>query len=355
MVIQTQASKYLHVLALAVLIACARGNSEDKPAGRLRTSRLEPISIVSPLPSFSPRWPGFLLVERGTTVLWGGEQGIFRIEMSSRGPAHIESQGAELTRGMDRLIGAARALDGKVAVLDTSGRVAVYSPAAGQTWRFKTRSQNRPGDLAITEDMVYVLLQGEVEKGSAVVAYTFSGEEVGRWGTMPADAIIQTRLRGGGIAACPDGSVYYSYVNTPQIIQLQHDGNKGVRSIGRSSDSFKVVSASRVRQTYREGLRSHSAAPLVKLGLDVSRVMGLLCSEEGLLLRQVAQPARGGAPVEVWDPLSERLVGTIPVGGAVLLDVRDRILYFGTVEPRKFMLDRIQYRVERSRSGKEAD
>jgi hypothetical protein len=350
---KAQAPKYLLLLGLTALAACTGGKSGSGPAWTLHTSRLEALSIVPALPALPLRWPQFLLVEGTDRFLWG-ERGLFRLATSENGPILEEPEGAELTRGMDRLIAAAEAPDGTLAVLDMAGRVAVQSPRRGETWEFEAQLPKQPAGLAVTEGLVYILLQGEPLEGDAVVAYGFDGVEAGRWGTMPADGIIQASLRGGGIAACPDGSVYYSYINSPRILRLPDGADESVRAIGEPSSSFVEVPARKVRYAQDKGKRYSSVAPLVKLGLSASRVLSLLCSEEGLLFRQVAQPAHGGA-IEVWDPLSEELVGTIPVGGEVLLDVRDQILYLGArSESEGFTLTRIHYRAERSRPSEVA-
>lgn len=168
---------------------------------------------------------------------------------------------------------------------------------------------------------------------------------------MPAAGIIQQSLTGGGIAGCPDGSIYYSYINSPRILRLEGGASGGIRAFGEGGNgSFQVVSDRSIRDAQHESLRTHSVAPLVKLGLGGSRVMGLFCSDGGLLFRQVAEPAGGGSHVEVWNARSEDRVGTVPVGGAVLLAVADQTLYLGQVsEERSFTLERIRYRVEPSR------
>jgi hypothetical protein len=73
--------------------------------------------------------------------------------------------------------------------------------------------------------------------------------------------------------------------------------------------------------------------------------MALLCSPDGMLFRQVARPARGGSYVELWNPRTEELVGTIPSGGGVLLDVRDHTLYLGSAPDERFILERMQYSI----------
>lgn len=208
----------------------------------------------------------------------------------------------------------------------------------------------------MTEDRVYLLLRGEVAVGNAVAAYDYTGVEVGRWGEMPAAGILQASLDGGGIASCPDGSIFYSYINSPLIFRVEEGSQGTVRTLGRQSGSFEVVSERDVGHAFEESRRSRSVVPLVKLGLGASRVMSLMCSQEGLLFRQVAQPSKRGAYIEVWDPASETLIDTILGSGGTLLDVRDQILYLGTTaEDQTFKLERIQYRVVRSRPEEAAD
>jgi hypothetical protein len=352
---KAQTPKFLLLLGLTALTACGRGEPASGPSWTLHTSRLEALSIIPSFPSLPLRWPQFLLAEGADHFLWG-EKGIFRLASSPHGPLLEQPRGVDLTRGMDRLIAAAQAPDGKLAVLDMSGRVAVQDPRSGRTWDIEAQLSNQPAGLALTQSRAYVLLQGEPLDGDAVVAYGFDGAEAGRWGKIPADGILQASLRGGGIAACPDGSVFYSYINSPRILRLEDGADESVQAIGEPRSTFVAVPARKVRQAYGEVKRSSSVAPLIKLGLGASRVMSLLCSQEGLLLRQVAQPARGGVLIEVWDPRSEELVGTIPVGGdEVLLDVRDQILYLGArAGDKDFTLVRVRYDVERSRPSEVA-
>ncbi len=353
MQIRTWFPKSLLLLAIPVLAACVGETSGSEPDRTLRTSRLEPVSIVTP--SLPLKWPDFLLAEEADRFLWGERQEIFRIQSSEQAPVVAERAGVDFARGLDRLVAAARTQDGTLAVLDTSGQVAAYSPASGQAWKFKTSQPNRPGALAVAGGHVYLLLQAEFETGSAVVAYTLSGKEAGRWGEMPADAIIQANLKGGGIAACPDGSIFYSYINSPRIYRLDKDEEKSVHAVGRASGSFQVVSENQVFKARRESMKTDSVKPLVKLGLGASRVMSLTCSNEGLLYRQVAQPGGAGAHVEVWEPLSGSLLGIVPVGEGVLLDIRDRTLYLGTLKQDKtFALERVQVHVEPARPGEAA-
>ena len=334
--LQTKLARCLALLPLPLLVSCADGTGGGT-ARVVRTSSLTEIAISS-----SPGWPEFLLAQGPGQFLWGDRQKVVRIENAQAGPV-----GMELAQGLDRLVAAARNAAGDVAFLDASGRVAIHSPESKKTWSFKTSLSHRPGNLALSADRVYLLLRDEFETGSAVVAYDFQGNEVGRWGEMPADGIIQASLKGGGIAACPDGSVYYSYINSPRVFRLPEAGEEDVRQIGERPDSFRVLAAGRVYKANEESMDARSVAPLVKLGLSASRVMALACSEEGLLFRQVAQPAGAGAHVEVWDPVSEILLSTVPVSGGVLLDVKDQTLYIGTMpEGRDFTLERIHVRVE---------
>lgn len=236
---------------------------------------------------------------------------------------------------------AARAQNGALAVLDASGRIAVRDPRSGRVSSFESHLENSPGDMTVTDDRVYLLLQGESEGGSAVVAYSFSGAEAGRWGRMPVDGIIQANLKGGGITACPGGEVFYSYINSPQILRLEEPARR-VRPVGRASRTFQRLTEGQVHRAQRESTRARSVAPLVKLGLQASRVMALRCSQAGLL-RQVARPSGGGALIEVWDPLSETLSGTVPTGEGILLDAHGSTLYLGRLQQgARFLLDRVE-------------
>jgi hypothetical protein len=346
-----QLARCLALLPLTLLLSCAADGSGDRPARMLHTSRLKEIAI-----SPSPGWPEFFLTEGPGLFLWGNRNEVLRIEVSEVGPAVAVRVGTDLVHGLDSLVAAARNTAGTVAFLDASGRVAIHNPDSKRTWRFKTSLSNLAGGLALSTGRAYLLLRNEFGTGSAVVGYDFHGAEVGQWGEMPADGIIQANLKGGGIAACPAGSVYYSYINSPRIYRLPEGGEKEVRQIGGRPDSFTVLPARQVYKASKESMESRSVAPVVKLGLSASRVMALACSEEGLLFRQVAQPAGAGAHVEVWDPVSETMVGTIPVAEGVLLDVKNQILFLGTMPASQgFRIERIHFRVDPSRSEEAAN
>lgn len=348
MELRKRLARCLALLPLTLLVSCAGDGSGDRPARVLHTSRLREIAI-----SPSPGWPEFVLAEGPGLFLWGNRNEVLRIENPDAGPAVAVPVGTDPVHGLDRLVAAARNTAGTVAFLDISGRVAIHKPDSKRTWKFKTGLSNLPGSLALSTDRVYLLLRSEFGTGSAVVVYDLHGAEVGEWGEMPADGIIQANLKGGGIAACPDGSVYYSYINSPRIYRLPEGGEKDVRQIGKRPEFFAVLPPGRVYKASKESIESRSVAPIVKLGLSTSRVMALACSEEGLLFRQVAQPAGAGAHVEVWDPAAETIVGTIPVADGVLLDVKNQTLYLGTMpESEGFRIERIHFRVHPSRPEK---
>lgn len=349
-----QALKLFVVLPLA-LIACQVRESEELQAGVLSARKLEAFPIVSTQAPAVLRWPQFFLVEGPSSFLWGGGQEILRIQRAEKGDFHVEEVAGELTQGMDRLIAAARSPGGTLAVLDASGEVALLQPEAGQVSKLRIRLPAQQGGLAVTEERVYLLLQGEPEEGSAVVAYTRSGAEAGRWGKQPVDAVIQESLSGGGIAACPDGSVFYTYINSPRILRLEPDHEGAVRALGKKGSAFQVLSGREVAKAHRDSIRTGSVKPLVTLGLSGSRVMKLLCSEDGLLLRQVAQPDGGGAHVEVWEPRSGELLGRIPVDSGVLLGSLGHILYLGTLpEGQRFTLERFQLEMGQTQTAETA-
>lgn len=243
------------------------------------------------------------------------------------------------------LIAAARAWDGTLAVLDSSGRVSVLGASSAKVTSFGTHFPNRPGYLALAGGKIYLLLQGDLEQGPAVVAYTLAGQAVGMWGQMPASGVLQANLKGGGLAACPDGSVFYNYINSPQIHRVLGE-NGEVKAVGRKSPGFRVLAARQIRRAQNEVRRSRSVAALVKLGLGASRAQSLFCSEEGLLARQVAHPAGGGSDVEIWDPRTESWLGNVSSGDGVLLAVRGRTLFLGAKPAAGgFSLDRVQFEI----------
>lgn len=287
-------------------------------------------------------WPQFLLVEGPRSFVWGGTREIYRIESSKRGPLLEGPEWPQLTQGLDGLAAASRTPTGMLVVCDTAGAVRGLSPGSTLPWSIETHLRSRPGGVAVTDRSVYLLLQGDPEAEAAVVAYDFSGGEVGRWGKQPLSALIQARMNGGGIAACPDGSVFYSYVNSPEIFRLEADRAE-VRMMGRAG-AFQRLSDRSIRRARRESERSRSVAPLVKLGLSATRVMSLLCSREGLLFRQVARPAGGGSYIEIWNAPAAELLGTVPATG-VLLDVRGQTLYLGAAPDGRFHLQRTELRL----------
>jgi len=342
-------------LLLSVLIGLV-GCYGEKPTkdltATLSVTPLGATSFVSSKYAHSLHWPQFLLAEGRDRFLWGAGSDLYRIEHETDPDVTVAAD-ADFTKGLDRLIAAARTSQGTLALLDSAGTIAIRSPLAGKEWRFSTHLENQAVHLALTESRVYLLLQNDSEESSAIAAFTFSGTEAGRWGRMPAAGIVQTSLNGGGVAACPDGSIFYSYINSPQILRLENGPKNEVRALGKRSESFTLLAEDKVREAYRAGKLLGSVAPLVKLGLSASRVLSLLCSEEGLLLRQVAQPRGGGTHIEVWNSSSETLVGTIPAQDGILLDVRDQTLYLGTAKD-DFKLERIRFRVDPQRPAKAA-
>ncbi len=350
----TQRSNLVLLLVPALAMACGAQPPRGVSGITISTSWLETLPLLSSAPSSPLRWPQFLVADGASGFFLGGGRDLFRIATLASHSAVAEPVvAAGPQQGLGRLVAAAQSPGGTLAFLDETGQVAIHGRAPGQRWLLKTRDQNRSRHLTVSEGSVYLLLEGETETGNAVAMYNFTGTEVRRWGVIPADGIVQGSLTGGGIAACPDGSIFYSYLNSPRVFHLDEESSRAVRAIGEPSSSFQTISAGQVRRALRESTRSHSVAPLVKLGLGASRVMSLLCSDDGLLFREVAHPKGRGAEIEVWDPLSEERVGTIPAGNGVLLAVRDQILYLVTAQPgEKLALERIRYQVKRSQPGK---
>lgn len=350
MTMRYQASTYVACLAFVLFGACGRKGAVGPMSAPLPARGLEPVFLVPPVPPVSMRWPQFLWADGGHRFLWGANREIYRVQESKNGPVLTGPEWPDLTRGLDRLVSASRTAAGTLALLDSMGRVQGLSPGSPTPWSFELRLGSHAGRLAVTDQAAYLLLQGDEEGGRAVVAYDFAGHEVGGWGEMPLESMIQETLNGGGIAACPDGSIFYSYINGPRIFRLVLGKGHEVRPVGSSPSTFEALSESSVRDAAREGVRSRSVVPIVKLGLSANRVTALLCTSEGLLLRQVARPAHAGGYVEVWDPATEGLIGTVRTGSGVLLDARDHTLYLGSAPDEHFRLDRVEYRTRASSS-----
>ncbi|NJL27733.1 MAG: hypothetical protein HC897_07475 [Thermoanaerobaculia bacterium] len=160
-----------------------------------------------------------------------------------------------------------------------------------------------------------------------MVAYSLSGTETGRWGEMPASGFIQESLTGGGIAACPDGMIYYSYINSPEIFRLDPPAGE-ISPLRDSSAPFYKISEDAIMSACEESDRLGDVGPLVKLGLQGSRIMALYCSNENILFRQIAQPHSGGSHVEAWDLGSRQLVATLPSNDGVLFATSPGLLHF---------------------------
>lgn len=288
----------------------------------------------------APQWPQFLL-PRGGGLLWPERSGLLRVEEGDAGLLLVEGPVlTETTLGLDRLLAGARGARGEIALLDSSGRVSVREEN-GRLSGFATPLGRRAASIAVADRSIYILSHGEDEGGPAVVRFSFDGIEEGRWGEMPADGLIQSVLRGGGVTACPDGSVFYSYLNSRRISRLAESGR--VEPIGDPGSSFIELRRSDIRRAFHQAEQDGSTKPLVQLGLDGSRVMALLCSSDNHLFRQVTGPEAGSTRIEVWHPASGELIATIPREEGVLLAVEKGILYLGVVEEKRFQLRKLRY------------
>ena len=334
------------LVVIALLAACRQAEAPRFGSGRLRARSSGSLALVPPIPPVSMRWPQFLLVESPDRFLWGAEREIYRIAASEQGSTLDGPLWPELTEGLGRLVAVARTPSGALAVLDADGRVRGESPGSKSPWGFQAHLPGGAAKLATTDEAVYLLLQGMESGGAAVVGFDHSGMELGRWGTIPASGLIQLNLSGGGLAACPDGSVFYSYINSPEIWRVD-GGDKAVRPLGGSEAEFKVIPERALREASDEGRKARSVAPLVRLGLGASRVAALTCSPEGRLFRQVVRPRGAGSYVEVWEPRSGERLGAIPSGGGVLFDVRGHTLFLGNLRDGHFVIEPIEYGIAR--------
>ena len=330
----------LFLIGIVALAACRRGMPTNTPIGTLRARELAAIAVPAPSPAQSFRWPRFFLAENPTTFLWGEGRLIFRLSISAEGQVSAQQVFSEMTDGLGMLVAAAKTSTGTITALDADGRVGIME-ASGKVWRFNTHLKGRIGDIAAWKDRVYLLLQGRGENRSAVIAYDFFGKEINRWSEIPPDGIIQASLKGGGITSCPDGVIFYNYINSPQPMELQ--AGESVKAWGSKFDFFREVTESQVQDAFRASKRG-SVGPLIRLGLSSGRVMAIRCSDEGFLVRQVARPGGEGVEIQILDRRIGDWVGKIAVQDGILLDVKGRTLYLGTSpKGRGFTLKRVVF------------
>lgn len=331
-----KSSLLMVLLAQLVFASCSVRSPNIEPP--ILSVSLAEAPAFAPDDSSTPRWPQFVLPVRGG-LLWAERSGLLKVEevddrLIVEGPALTE-----MTLGLDRLVAGAQGPFGEIALLDSSGRVSIRD-RSGRLSGFATGG-NRTASIAVADRSIYLLHQGEGEGGPAVFKYSFEGSEEGRWGQMPADGLIQSVLQGGGLVACPDGSVFYSYINSPRVARLVEDGR--VELIGDPQPSFFALSPRDIRRAVNEGLEERSTQPLVRLGLGASRVMALFCSSENLLFRQVTGPGEDSMRIEVWDPAADDLVAILPHEEGVLLAVEGGMLQMGVVEEQRFELRKLNY------------
>lgn len=336
-----------------LLVGSCRFGPPDSPHPKVEIKALQSWSLSA---SSGIGYPRFLLSDGLGGFVCGGERELLRIAQSGAS-LHVEPVSEKpyraIQESLGRIVAASQGFDGTQAFLGESGLIAIRQLRSGRDWAVSVREQSPFRHIAVSRGAVYLLLEGFPATGNAVAAYNFQGVMIDRWGSIAEDGILQASLSGGGIAACPDGSVFYSYINSPQVLRLTEED--AVQPIGPPRRSFQVLSGRQIRSSLRESLDSHSVAPAVRLGLSASRVMSLLCSEDGLLFREVAQPHGKGAQIEVWDPMSGQIIALIKSSGT-LMAVRDNVLFISKfASDGQATLERIRYhaqRFESERAGK---
>jgi hypothetical protein len=320
---KTLYSARLWLLVLAAAGACDRAATQVVTRPGLS---LQSLSLIGLEQSDAVGWPQILLPLDDRLLLWGEGRDVFAFEISDAGLTHEEEESPDLG-ALEGLTSAGEDGDGKVVLVDWAGRVLAIDRRTGETWRFETLLRNAVSDVAVANGVAYLLLHGGEVDDPAVIGYRLTGEPIGRWGSMPPDGLLQGNLRGGGITACSDGSIFYSYLNSPGIERLVGDAT---RPLDGETQHFHRLPPREIRRADRQARNSTSVAPMVKLGLTGSRVMALHCTSDGLLLRQVARPARAGAYVEVWDPIGESLIGIVAPVEGLLIGAVDHTLLFAT-------------------------
>lgn len=332
----------LSLVGLSILSACTPQNHRvTAPTSRMTATKLDSVSVHLPRSS-GLYWPTFLSATDGG-YYWGEGNQVYRVDPAA---PRVEPNRSfwPSVEGHDRLVASATSSNGTLALLDSSGRVSIHDPKSQRTWTLSLDIESHAANLTLAQGIVYVLLQDEeAQRASAVIAYDLDGQLLGEWGSMPLDALIQTSLRGGGITSCPDGSVFYSYINSPRILRLAEDDSSDVHPIGVQSPSFRELLPRDIVEAYRQSNREESVGPVVKLGLSGSRVMSLFCSSSGLLLRQIAQPGGDGSHVEVWDPKTETLLGTVPTTSEMLLGIDGEAMILATrAQEKEVLLERFR-------------
>lgn len=333
------------VVALSSLAGCSKEASSGETAALLSVSRQEVLTLVG---GSASRWPQGLL-SHGGRLLWVYGREISQIDEAGGGlvvgmPVH-----PKMTLGLDRIVSAASGPRGELVLLDSGGRVSIRS-AEGDLSGFDTGLGNGIGAVAISKESLFFLLQGDIEGGAAVVELTDHGEEKGRWGEMPADGLVQSVLRGGGLTVCPNGEVFYSYINSPRVLRLKPE--RGVEPIGHPPPDFVEMRPRDVRSAVYEGERERSTRPLVQLGLKATRVTALMCSPEDHLIRQTTNPDEGGMLIEVSDPVSGEVLGSFAHRDGMLLAVDPGLLLLGAIVNERFELRRLPYRFATPRTAR---
>ena len=328
-------------LLLSVCLAACRGvhptadSLSSLPAlqtGSLSLARLPDASRFQ-------KWPQFLLATgHPVDFLWGDDRELR--ELTVRGKNVTQRVVLEtLTQDLDQLSTAAVTKTGTLAVMDVRGHLAVHSSAPEKDWHFEIDHPGRLGPIAVTNDRLYLLLQGPSAGAAAVEAYSFQGVKVGEWGTIPPDGLIQAVLKGGGIVACSDGEVYYSYLNSSRIMRIERNPLQGVRELGAKPPAFQVIPGDEVQAAYQKTKRG-PVAPLIKLGLGASRVLALRCLDDKFLLWQVARPNGAGSDVYLFDRVRNQWQGSLFLRTGVLLDLDGNTLILGDLsEDQSFRLD----------------
>lgn len=313
-------------LLLVFLVSGACDRAPTTPAS-VAGAALPSLTLTRAEGSKPIGWPQVLLPVDDRLLLWGHGREFHAFEISEAGLTQSEWELLPDVGTLDEVVSAGWGSNGTIVLLDWAGRVLAADRKTGQSWRFETLLRNSVSGVAVAHPLVYLLLHGGEVGDPAVMGYRLTGEPVGSWGSMPIDGLFQGNLRGGGIAACPDGSVFFSYVNSPGIERLT---GRETRVVAGEAPGFHRLSRFDIRQAQREAGRSDSVAAIVRLGLTGSRVMALHCTAEGLLLRQVARPSGGGAYVEVWNPVSESLVGLVESVEGLLIGAVEGTLLFST-------------------------
>ncbi len=116
--------------------------------------------------------------------------------------------------------------------------------------------------------------------------------------TSSPSAPLLSRMANAGVAVCKDGSLYYSHINDSQILGHNFKTQRTTQPLGPLAD-FEVLPEQAIKSSISKAATQRTVNPVIELGLTGSRVLGMVCSPENILYRQIATD--GQSFLEIYD------------------------------------------------------